>query len=342
MSSSSRVGSAVVLLVVVSLWWALTGFADHLVGSNVRRQIQSASWPTVQGTITASEVESVRRARSTTHGLKLTYTYFVDGQQHEGHNHRVMNPRSGRLEEAQALAAQYPVGARVTVHHAPGDPSRAVLQAGLGGAELVLLLLLPFNLVALWLLKPLVQAFKPEPPLLSPFAREDGSECVHLDAPGTATSAAITMAAAALLCFVFTSILAGGNPPLPAGVAAWGVVIACGLFVGRHVHARKKAGHYEVRLHRREQSLSLPPIPGRKARLDVRWKDVLSLRVESQASAKNKTRYRATLEIATADGTARREAVCGDTGKDRAEALARWLRKDLQVGEVALQALRSA
>ncbi|WP_426747160.1 DUF3592 domain-containing protein [Myxococcus faecalis] len=339
----ARAGSAVVLLVFALPWWAITGFADYMAGSSVRRQAQSASWPTAQGTITASEVRSVRGNKSTTHGLELTYTYSVDGRQHEGHKYRIMTSRSGDLEEAQALVARYPVGARVTVHHAPGAPSEAVLQAGLGGTELVvLLILLPFNLVALWLLKLVVGSFKPEPPLLSPFTREDGSECVVLDAPDTATSVAVTMATSALLCVVLTSTLAGVNPPLAAGVAAWVVVFACGLLVGRHLHARKKAGHYEVRLHRRERRLSLPPIPGRKARLDLRWNDVLSLRVESQVSAKNKTRYRVTLEVATADGTARQEAVCGHTRQEQAEALAQWLRKDLQVGEVALQALRSA
>ncbi|MFY1825954.1 DUF3592 domain-containing protein [Myxococcus fulvus] len=339
----ARVGSAVVLLVFVLPWLALTGFADYRVGSSVRRQAQSASWPTAQGTITSSEVESVRSNKSTTHGLKLAYTYSVDGQQLEGHKYRIMTSRSGDLEEAQALVARFPVGARVTVHHEPGQPSEAILQAGLGGTELlVLLMLLPFNLVALWLLRLLVQSFKPEPPLLSPFPREDGSECVVLDAPVTTTWVGLTMGPAALVCVVFTSILTGVNPPLPAGVVAWGVVIACGLFVGRHIHARKKAGHYEVRLHRRERRLSLPPTLGRKARLDVRWKDVLALRLEPQAPAKKDTRYRATLEIATADGTARQEAVCDYTKEDQAEALAQWLRKDLEVGEVAPQALRSA
>ncbi|MCP3061157.1 DUF3592 domain-containing protein [Myxococcus sp. K38C18041901] len=340
---SSRVGSTAVVLVFVLPWLAITGFADYMVGSSVGRQVQSASWPTAQGTITSSEVETARGNKSITYGLKVAYTYSVDGQQREGHKYRITTSRSGDIEEAQALVDRYPVGARVTVYHSPGPPSEAILQPGLGGGELVvLLMLLPFNLVALYLVRMVVQSFKPKPPLLSPFTREDGSECVAPDAPDTGTWVGLVMGPASLACVVLTSSLAGVYPPVLAGVAAWAVVIASGLFVGRYIHTRKKAGHYEVRLHRRERRLSLPPIQGRKARLEVRWRDVLSLRVEPQVPAKKDTHYRATLEIATADGTTRQEAVCEFTREEQAAALAQWLRQDLRVGEVSPEALRSA
>ncbi|MFY2559783.1 DUF3592 domain-containing protein [Corallococcus terminator] len=342
---ASRVGSSLVLLVFVLPWTALTGVADYFAISTMVRQTQAASWPSVQGTITRSEVESVRSNKSTTYGLKVAYDYSVDGQRHEGTRHRYASGRSGVRAYSEELVARYPLGASVPVYYRPGQPSEAVLQVGLDSTELFVLMgMLPFNLIALWLWAIMMSPSKPEP-LVSPFRQEDGGEGVTLDAPSPIRWATLALGCSGLVCFALGGTLGGFTAPLPLGVGAWGVVIACGVFAGQKARARLKAGRYDLRLHTRARSLSLPPFSARKHRLDLRWRDVLALRIEPQLrkpKEKEVRGYRLTLELSTADGGGRQEAIAEFTRQEDAEALARWLRKHLKVEETAPDELRSA
>ncbi|MFP2958437.1 DUF3592 domain-containing protein [Myxococcus sp. 1LA] len=334
------------LLAFVVLWTSITVAADYVTVSNMVLQMQTESWPSVQGTITRSEVEAVRSNKSTTYGLKVAYTYSVDGQHYEGSRARPAMWRSGGRGFAEELVARYPLGATIPVYYRPGQPSEAVLQTGMDGSALfTLMLLMPFNLVMLWLGTLVVGAWKPEPPLLSTFFREDGSECVTLDGPWTTTFVALSLVGASLACVALAGVTVGLHAPLPVAVGAWGVVIVCGVLTGRWSYAREKAGHYDLRLHAQARSLSLPPFSERKHRLDLRWRDVRSLRVAPQAPTKKGgqvSRYHLTLEHSTAEGEVRQEAITGFPRQEQAEALARWLRTHLEVGEVAEEERRSA
>ncbi|WP_375761001.1 DUF3592 domain-containing protein [Corallococcus exercitus] len=342
---SSRVGASLGLLVFLLPWTAMTVAIDVLVCSDMVRQVQAESWPTVQGTITRSEVEMVR-SKGIKYAPKLAYTYSVDGQPYEGSKYRFASFRSDDPRYAEDAVARYPLGASVPVHYRPGQPSEAVLQPGLMSLELFLLMILmPFNLVALWLGTMVVQSWKPQPPLLSTFFREDGSECVTLDGPWPSTRVFLALGCAALGCFVLGAATGALTAPLPVGVGAWGIIIACGVFAGRWSRSRLKSGHYDLRLHAQARSLSLPPFSRRRQRLDVRWRDVRSLRVETQVrqhKGRPVTRYQLTLERSSADGGVRQEDIAGFSRQEQAEALAHWLRTHLKVGEAVSGERRSA
>ncbi|WP_244981514.1 DUF3592 domain-containing protein [Corallococcus exercitus] len=315
------------------------------MGSEMVRQEQARSWPTVQGTITRSEVEAVR-SKGIKYEPKAAYTYSVDGQPYEGSKHRFGSFRSSESDYAEKVVARYPVGARVPVHYRPGQPSEAVLQPGVANVDLFLLLfLLPFNLVSLWMGAMVVRLWKPEPPLLSTFFQEDGSECVTLDEPWVISWACLAMTGAALVCAVLGASTGAYSAPLPVGIGAWGVVIASGVAAGLRVRAKQKSGHYDLRLHAQARTLSLPPFFRRKHRLDVRWRDVRSLRVETQVrqhKGRQSTHYQPTLELVTDGGGVRQEDIASFSRQDQAQALADWLRTHLKVGEAAQGELRSA
>ncbi|WP_163866606.1 DUF3592 domain-containing protein [Myxococcus eversor] len=342
----ARLGSLFFFLVFVLPWVTMTAAFDYLAASNLVRQARTASWPSVQGTVIRSEVTSVRSNKSTNHGLKLAYTYSVDGQSHEGSTVQITESMSGDRGVAEEQMARYPVGASVPVYYQPEQPSEAVLKAGLDSSELFLFMLMtPFNLIAFWLGRAVVGSWKSEPPLLSTFAREDGSECVTLEGPWTAALVSLVLFGSAVVCFLLTAGTMGLDAPLPVGVGAWAVVIACGVYAGRWSRARERAGHYDLRLIARSRSLSLPPYLKRRHRLDVRWSDVLSLRVEPQLRkppAKEVGSYQLTLEFSTGDGEVRQEAITSFYQQDKADALAHWLRKHLKVGEAVPEEQRSA
>lgn len=343
---SSRVGASAAGLILFLLpWTAIIGVIDVRVGSDIVHQQQAASWPVVQGTITRSEVEAVR-SKGIKYEPKLAYTYSVDGHPYEGSKYRRSSFRSSDSGYAEEVVARYPVGARVPVYHRPGQPSEAVLQPGVASLDLFpLLFLLPFNLVVVWLGAQVVQAWKPEPPLLSTFFREDGSECVTLNAPGTLTWVCLALGFSALACVVLGAATGAYSAPLPVGMGAWGAIIACGVAAGLWSRARRKSGYYELRLHTQARSLSLPPLFRRRPRLEVRWRDVQSLRVETEvrlSKGRELIRYQPTLELSAEDGGVRQEAIASFDRQDKAEALAHWLRTHLKVGEAALGEQRSA
>ncbi|RKH36087.1 DUF3592 domain-containing protein [Corallococcus sicarius] len=330
---SSRVASFVLLLVFVLPWTAILGAIDVFASAHMVRQVEAANWPSVQGTITRSEVEAVR-SKGIMYSFKVGYTYSVDGQPYEGSKHRSSSWRTSDPGDAEELVARHPLGTHVPVYYQPGQPSEAMLQPGLGSSDLFLLMvLLPFHLVALWLVAMVAQGFKPEPPLLSTFVREDGSECVTLDAPSPALWMFLAWGNSALVCAVMGGATGAFIAPLPVGVGAWAVVIACGVLAGLWARARRKAGNFDLCLHAQTRSLSLPPFSGRKHRLDVRWRDVQSLRVEPQVRVQNKkqvTRYPLTLGLSTADGEVRQESIADFARQEQAEAMADWLRTHLK------------
>lgn len=92
-------------------------------------------------------------------------------------------------------------------------------------------------------------------------------------------------------------------------------------------------GSSDLCLHAQTRSLSLPPFSGRKHRLDVRWRDVQSLRVEPRVRVhhrKQVTRYPLTLGLSTADGEVRQEPIADFARQEQAEAMADWLRTHLK------------
>lgn len=104
----------------------------------------SVAWPEARGTVIRSEVvrERATRRRNGTNRVayrdraEIRYRYEVDGVAYEGDRVRVVDyaSRRNRLrlsDPAADTAQRYPLGAEVTVRHAPADPARALLEPGL-------------------------------------------------------------------------------------------------------------------------------------------------------------------------------------------------------------------
>lgn len=90
----------------------------------------SAQWPSVEGVIVESRLESRRRQDSTlSYDVPIiVYEYTVDGVQYEGDRITFLSVSS--TQEAPEMAEQYPVGTRVNVYYDPSDPNEAILLPG--------------------------------------------------------------------------------------------------------------------------------------------------------------------------------------------------------------------
>ena len=104
---------------------------DLYSGDHLWLAMSSKSWPTADGTIGTSEIETTRARRSASYAAHVTYTYSVDGKPLGGNQVTFGNEGLGDRSEVQSIVARFPSGSAVKVHYEPGKPANAVLIVGL-------------------------------------------------------------------------------------------------------------------------------------------------------------------------------------------------------------------
>lgn len=126
--------------------------------------------------------------------------------------------------------------------HAPGDPSRAVLEPGVGGGDLFMLLfLLPFHLVLVGL-------------SVSALTRKESSSAVRLEQRAGRLYVTLNDTSPALVgtygaglsileCIFLVGVPTRFNPSLPVVVLAWAVILVVSLFAVGWKRARLASGH---------------------------------------------------------------------------------------------------
>lgn len=145
----------------IGLFWYIVGlsflgvffagglFAAYKIADELPQAVASPAWPTVEGTVTKSQVRRRRGNRS----LRMRYEYDVNGQTYESGQiaffGRVL---AGTVTERRK---RYPLGTKVTVYYNPDNPAVAVLEPGARivsflGAGLVVVLFVPLGALGLW------------------------------------------------------------------------------------------------------------------------------------------------------------------------------------------------
>ncbi|MCX7429306.1 MAG: DUF3592 domain-containing protein [Planctomycetia bacterium] len=99
----------------------------------------SATWPSVEGLITRSEVEELGFGRKRTFQARIQYRYQVNGRRYSGSRVQFANTRGGGESAAQSLVQQYPAHSTQKVFFDPADPSSSVLEPGSTSLGLILL-----------------------------------------------------------------------------------------------------------------------------------------------------------------------------------------------------------
>jgi hypothetical protein len=103
--------------------------------TNLAEKRAAMRWPTVNGTVITSRAESRRELVPGGHNQTaavwsplVEYTYQVAGRDYHGTRIAFGPLVSGGRELAESAIAPYPVGAVVSVHYDPANPSQATLQ----------------------------------------------------------------------------------------------------------------------------------------------------------------------------------------------------------------------
>jgi len=122
------------------LWWlgvivawglvGLIGYGVWTVARDGRLAEESASWPSVSGTVLSSAVSAsgggYRSIRS--YDPAIRYRFTVDGRVFEGR--RTAFNRQFSQKSSQEIVDAHRAGDPVLVYYRPGDPENCVLQPG--------------------------------------------------------------------------------------------------------------------------------------------------------------------------------------------------------------------
>ncbi len=125
--------NVVTILVLISL----SAGGVYLYGKYVDRMTTlsklSLEWPSTEGLITHSNLETRQRkvgtSRKMQHTVEINYEYVVDGDLYRNDTAQ-FNQNNLSTIEKQRLIARYPEGRQVEVFYNPSDPDESVLVPG--------------------------------------------------------------------------------------------------------------------------------------------------------------------------------------------------------------------
>jgi hypothetical protein len=151
----------------------------------------------------------------------VTYGYEVAGARYTGTKVSI-GQMSSSSEYAQGILNRYPVGQKVSVHYAPGDPSEAVLETGIhGGTWICLGVGTVFALAGIMFLQVQRAAAKVQMPGATP----PSSVTVLPDGSVTMNKPPVLMG---VIFILMGSFIPFGQPA--SGVPHWMLPVAGGIF----------------------------------------------------------------------------------------------------------------
>ena len=101
----------------------------------VVRARASVRWPTADGKVVSSSVESDHSSGGngggTTYQAEILYEFSVDGTIYNGNRVAYGDYGSSNPSHARNIVNQYPVGKELTVYYMPSEPEESLLEPGM-------------------------------------------------------------------------------------------------------------------------------------------------------------------------------------------------------------------
>lgn len=163
-SKSQRKTSTFIILFAL-FWTVIVSCFDIFLGHALYNQIRARNFAQAEGRILSSKVTENSDSDGTTYGAEVRYEYTVDGRRYESDRVRYGAMSTSDGEWASQTVRENPTGSVRPVYYDPQNPTRAVLQTGVGGQNWFMLLFMsPFNAVMIFLWWMVVAGRRPSPP----------------------------------------------------------------------------------------------------------------------------------------------------------------------------------
>lgn len=334
-------GSRILVTVFVVFWTVIVGFFDLIIGSSLVDQARAGGYATTQGVVMHAHVarEISSKGRSV-HRPDIRYAYEVDGRRFESVRYRYNEGATSDSEWAARVVRDLPAGGAVTVRYDPRDPAESVLDARINGSDLLLpLFMTPFNvvLVALWWF---VGGWALGKVRGAPCADSGG---LRVSDDGRATrvrldefsAPAYGLAAFGAAGFVatFIALIGGGgfHPDIRFVAVLWALVIGAGVFVAVRQHRHHASGEADLVIDRLARHVDLPKGFARKQRETVRAGEIAAVVVATEERPRRRGRIETVHVVMLRRRDGRIDRLIEFPDKERADALAAWLREKIGV-----------
>ncbi|HCE43595.1 MAG TPA: hypothetical protein DET40_08605 [Lentisphaeria bacterium] len=103
------------------------------------KALQISKWPTVNATITRSEMDSKFHGK-TSYTANIEYFFDLNGRRYSSSSIRTRGTSSQYQDDIAAVIKRFPVGKEVPAYYNSSDPSESYLEAGVGFANYVLII----------------------------------------------------------------------------------------------------------------------------------------------------------------------------------------------------------
>ena len=278
-------GSAPFLLKFALVWTVMVGMADVFILSDIYRQIPAESYPETSGRVTRSEVTGRPHDGGTTYHAEIEYAYEVNGIRYHGNRHRYFSGSTGSRRPQEEAVRRYPVGKEVRVFYNPENTGDAVLETGVGGMDLfVLLVLTPFNLgmLLLWSLGggALYRRLARPPAGGVPILHRGMMTIARLPRIlplAAAGASALLISVVSIFVFVFAMDM---NPSMEHVWIVWVLILVAAPTVYLWRVFVVGSGAKDLVIDKHRQVMSLPHTWGRQTDVKVRFDQVQDVRVQ--------------------------------------------------------------
>jgi hypothetical protein len=319
-------------LVLFGLFWtAIVGVADVMIGGSMVSSLKALAFERTTGTITHSEVIRHEDSDGDTYGVDIRYTYHVEGNRHEGTRYSYSVVSSSERSWADKIVADHPVGSTRDVRYSRHEPSDSVLNPGIDGSTLMMLMFLtPFNavMVGIWSFVGLAIFWLRHNGARSPLPtfRRAGATHIRLSHLTWPVVGVIGVGGASVVGIFLIGFGTGFHPEVDQMVVCWIIVLLVGVHVALGRRRQERAGCFDFIVD--ERFVSFPQVAGEPARLQLRKSDVADIEMKLTGHDDDTPQY--DILLRKRDGGTHK--LVAWSGEETSQEIVSWLRLQLRGG----------
>ncbi len=308
---------------------AATVFFDVWYGLLLARQSRTAGFPHVVGRILKSEVRETQGTKPT-YAAEVEFAWRVAGVEYKGATVRHGFSRSGKVY-VERVVARYPVGREVEVYYDPAAPGEAVLEPGLVGGDLnVLIFATPFHAITLGLWTIAWPMWRYQATGGVPVRQQGSVQRLETEQMRPVHWALIAAGALGLALSLVLAIFTDGSASWTAGLGMLAAIIGAGAagWIVRAVMAPKETR--ELVVDWENDRLIVPALDGRESPLTVPLSSVAKFAIARVgAEGSESQRFYAVAAVNEADGSTSVHRLGDEQLEWGAWNLACWLQEGL-------------